>query len=555
MKNKGNRPSSADLRRLAEQRLREQKTEAVRLGTELDTLRLLHELQVHQVELEMQNEELIQARSEIEAGLERYTDLYDFAPVGYFTLGPDGTIGQVNIMGASLLGIDRSQLVRRGLGQFVAPDDSDRWNQYFASVLRSAEKQTCELTFTRADGSTFYARLESIRLDRPAQESPAGGKSPAISVAMSDVSERQQAEKAVRDSERLYRAIGESIDYGVWVCDPSGRNIYASESFLKLVGLTQEQCSKFGWGEVLHPDDAERTISEWKECVRTGGKWDVEHRFRGVDGQWHPILARGVPVQNERGDVICWAGINLDISRMKQAEDALQQATEELDRSNKDLAQFAYVVSHDLQEPLRQVTGFMKLLQDRYKGKLDDRADEYIRHAVDGASRMSNLIMDLLAYSRVHTGGRQPSAIACQVALDRALANLGTALYESNAGVTHDPLPTLVADETQIVQLFQNLIGNALKFRREGVAPKIHVGARQQEGQWLFSVKDNGIGISPDQHDRIFVIFQRLHGHEHYPGTGIGLAICKKIVDRHRGRIWVESKVGEGTTFYFAIKS
>jgi len=196
MKKKDISPPTAKLRRLAEQRLRKQKTEAARPGTKQDTQRLLHELQVQQIELEMQNEELVAARADVEAGLERYTDLYDFAPVGYFTLASDGTIDQANITGASLLGVPRSKLVRRGLGRFVAPEESGRWDQHFLSVLQSAEKQTCELTLRRADGSTFFARLESIRLDRPAPAATDGDSRAVIRVAMSDISERKQIDDA-----------------------------------------------------------------------------------------------------------------------------------------------------------------------------------------------------------------------------------------------------------------------------------------------------------------------------------------------------------------------
>ncbi len=319
------------------------------------------------------------------------------------------------------------------------------------------------------------------------------------------------------------------------------------------MGITQEQCSNFGWGNVLHPDDAERTIAAWKECVRTAGTWDIEHRFRGVDGQWHPILARGVPVKDETGKIICWAGINLDISRIKQAEEELRQTVEELARSNKDLEQFAYVASHDLQEPLRMVIGFLGLLRDRYQGKLDEKADRYITLAVDGANRMSQLIVDLLEYSRAGTRGLDLKPTSCAYALETAIVHLQSGIDEQRARITHDPLPTVVADAGQLTRLFQNLIGNALKFRRDDLPPEIHIGARRDGNCWVLSVKDNGIGIPQDQFVRIFGVFQRLHGREKYPGTGIGLAICKKILERHGGKIWVESELGLGTTLFFTI--
>ena len=230
----------------------------------------------------------------------------------------------------------------------------------------------------------------------------------------------------------------------------------------------------------------------------------------------------------------------------------LKKIVTELERSNTELQQFAYVASHDLQEPLRMVASYTQLLSRRYAGKLDEAADEFIAYAVDGATRMQRLINDLLAYSRVSTQGKEFERTDCEAVLKQALANLRMALRESNAEVTHDPLPTIMGDDTQLVQLFQNLIGNAIKFRGEEPA-SVHVGVERKESEWLFCVRDNGIGMDPQYADRIFVIFQRLHSKEEYPGTGIGLSVCKKVVERHGGRIWVESQPGEGSTFYFTM--
>jgi light-regulated signal transduction histidine kinase (bacteriophytochrome) len=252
-------------------------------------------------------------------------------------------------------------------------------------------------------------------------------------------------------------------------------------------------------------------------------------------------------------------GVARDITERKRAEQKLKQTMAELTRSNQELEQFAYVASHDLQEPLRMVASYVQLLARRYQGKLDPDADEFIAYAVDGATRMQALINDLLAYSRVGTRGKPFEPTDCETVLDQALANLQVAIEESGAAVTHDPLPTVIADATQLTQLFQNLIGNAVKFRGEQ-PPRIHISAHRQSAienresnEWTFSVQDNGIGIDPEYHDRIFMIFQRLHTREEYPGTGIGLAVCKKIVERHNGRIWVESQPGKGSTFYFTI--
>jgi PAS domain S-box-containing protein len=232
--------------------------------------------------------------------------------------------------------------------------------------------------------------------------------------------------------------------------------------------------------------------------------------------------------------------------------DELTLINVELARSNSELEQFAYVATHDLQEPLRAVASCVQLLQKRYEGKLDERADEFITHAVDGTKRMQTLINDLLAYSRISTHAKAFESTDCGQVLEEALANLAVAIGESNAEVTHSVLPTVSGDSTQLTQLFQNLIGNGLKFRGE-LPPKIHIGAALKKGEWFFSVADNGIGMEPQFFERVFQVFQRLHTRKKYQGTGIGLAICKKVVERHGGHIWIESEPGKGATFCFTI--
>jgi len=299
-----------------------------------------------------------------------------------------------------------------------------------------------------------------------------------------------------------------------------------------------------------HPHEIEDTI----ERIKRG---EEIHHFEATrmrkNGSLVQVSLTISPIKDAHGHIVAASTIARDISERIAADAKLLALMEELSRSNKELEQFAYIASHDLQEPLRMVASYTQLLSRRYKGKLDSDADEFIAFAVDGASRMQRLIQDLLAYSHVETKGHELTDVSSEDALEQALFNLRGAIEDSGALVTHGPLPAVLADETQLTQLFQNLIGNAIKYQNPGV-PRIHVSAvKDNEKSWIFSVQDNGLGIDPQYFEKIFGMFQRLHRREEFAGTGIGLAICKKIVERHGGNISVESKVGQGSTFRFAL--
>ena len=367
-----------------------------------------------------------------------------------------------------------------------------------------------------------------------------------------ELAERQRAQ------EMLYTVLN-TIPQRVFWKDRNSIYLGCNAGYARDVGLShpREIVGKSDF-ELRWPINAEQYRTEDRQVIADDAPLlnFEEHNIR-PDGseQWHRVSK--APLHGPDGAVIGVLGTYEDITQEKLAEAKLKSTLAELERSNEELQRFAYIVSHDLQEPLRMVASFVGLLKERYAGQLDADADEFIGFAVDGARRMQALINALLDYSRVATRGRPPQPTAAEAALDDALWNLGQAIEEAGAVVTHDPLPAVLADPTQLMQLFQNLVGNAIKFRGEQPS-RVHISARptlaaDQRTVWEFSVRDNGIGIDPKDHQRIFDVFQRLHTRQEYPGAGIGLAICKRIVERHGGRIWVESESGRGATFYFTL--
>lgn len=381
-----------------------------------------------------------------------------------------------------------------------------------------------------------------------------------------EVEERARNVAELRERESRFRAVFETATDAILTIDERGNIESANAAALQMFGYSSDQIIGHNVKKLM-PEPFRSEHDQYLANYRSTGRRRIIGIGREVSGRRYddsvfPIeLAIG---EANLGDRRIFTGIIRDVTKRKSDEEALRTAhdelerrveerTEELERSNRDLEQFAYVASHDLQEPLRMVASYMQLLERRYKDRLDADAAEFIQFAVDGTVRMKLLIGDLLAYSRVGSKGKAPEPTDCETVFEHAVANLAAAIAESNARVTHDPLPTVMADESQLVQLLQNLIGNAVKYRATDRTPEIHVSAQRRNDEWLFAVRDNGIGIESQYADRIFVIFQRLHARNEYSGTGIGLAVCKRIVERHDGKIWMESEPENGATFYFTI--
>ncbi|HVS54587.1 MAG TPA: PAS domain-containing protein [Opitutaceae bacterium] len=371
-----------------------------------------------------------------------------------------------------------------------------------------------------------------------------------------DITATKEAEEKLTEERNLLRTIIDQLPSRLYVKDTASRFVLNNQAHLETLGAkSQEEVAGRTTLDFFPGERGRQALADDRRVLETGTAIHNEERsdFGSADGAVHWSLITKVPFYDSHGQLAGLVGISHDITERKRQEQAAKRNAEELARSNAELEQFAYVASHDLQEPLRAVASCVQLLKKRYGDQLDARADEFIAHAVDGTKRMQALITDLLAYSRVGTHTHPFAPAECGAVLDEALANLAVAMQESGAVIKRDGLPELVADASQLTQLFQNLIGNAIKFRAEGRAPEIAVSARREGAEWWFAVADNGIGIEPQYYERVFRVFQRLHTRSRYPGTGIGLAICKKIVERHGGRIWIESQPGAGTTFFFTL--
>jgi PAS domain S-box-containing protein len=370
-----------------------------------------------------------------------------------------------------------------------------------------------------------------------------------------DITERKRAKEELRAKEYLLSESQSIAHVGSWEWTVQGGAIAMSwtPEMYRLFGVSLDTfvLSPETFVNSLHPDDRAAMQAWMSACLGGLEPPDLEFRVCLPDGSVRYLNGRGHLVQ-QGAENSRMVGVAQDITERKRAQEALLLRTEELKRSNTELEQFAYVASHDLQEPLRMVSSYVQLLARRYQGKLDADADEFIAFAVDGAKRMQHLINDLLAFSRVTTKGHEFKPVEAEAALKQALANLKAAIEESQANVISDPLPVVKADSGQLTQLFQNLVGNAIKFRSKE-PPGVRVSVERRATEWEFSVQDDGIGIEPQHLERIFVIFQRLHTVADYPGTGIGLAICKKIAERHGGRLWVTSEPGVGSAFHFTI--
>ena len=486
-----------------------------------------------------------QAEQNLRESEARFRFLLESAPVAAVIADMEGKINIINSKTEQIFGYSRDELVGQPIG-LLMPEryrqgHSEHISKYFSEPKTRMMGNDLEISGLRKDGSEIP--LE-VRLSFVQSKEGILGMS-----FISDISERKRANEALKLEKAFSDQVINSIPGIFYVFDETGRFIRWNDNFSKISEYSDDEIAQMHPTQFFRGADQDHIAARIQKVFEEGIA-DAEAAFTTKSGRGLPHYFTGLRTIIDDKPLLIGTGV--DITERKQAEEALQKAVIELERSNVELEQFAYIASHDLQEPLRAVAGMVQLLQQRYQGKLDERADEYIHLTVEAATRMQKLIDDLLAYSRVDRRGSQFVQIEMDKILKSALANLSTTIRESEAVVTHDPLPTLVADPAQLTRVFQNLIGNGIKFRGER-PPEVHIGAQELDKAWRFEVRDNGIGIEPQYHERIFLIFQRLHGRSEYPGTGIGLSLCQKIVENHGGRIWIEFEAGQGSRFYFTI--
>jgi PAS domain S-box-containing protein len=482
----------------------------------------------------------ITERNRTEKELELQARLLDSTADSIFVYDFDGHFVYVNENAYKSRGYSKDELMALNCRDLNSPEYAKSFDLKMTE-LQEKEQITFESVHVRKDGPTMPVEVYARAIE-------SGGRKLVLDVTR-DITKRKSLEEELRVASLYTRSLIEASLDPLVTINPEGKITDVNETTVEVTGISREELIGTDFSDYF--TEPAKARHGYQIVFEKGIVVDYPLTIRHTSGELTDVLYNASVYKDEAGNVLGVFAAARDVTERKRAEKALKKTLADLERSNAELERFAYVASHDLQEPLRMVSSYAQLLEKRYKDKLDADAHDFIGYAVDGAKRMQNLINDLLTYSRVGTRSKPFEPTDCEEVFAAAIANLDVAIKENKAKVTHDPLPTVMADEGQLVQVFQNLISNGIKFHGKK-PPHVHISAQAHHNDWVFSVKDNGIGIDPQYFDRIFIIFQRLHG-EGYPGTGIGLAVAKKIVNRHDGRMWIESQHGKGSTFYFTI--
>jgi PAS domain S-box-containing protein len=482
------------------------------------------------------------------AELHNLRNLIQHAPAAVALLhGPEHVFELVNAEYLRVTGRTENQMIGKPVREALPEITSQAFPELLDRVYKTSEPYVGSEVLARLD-IRGNGRLEDRYFNFVYQPwKDIHGRTEGVFVHAVDISEQVLARQRLAQSEARFREVAEVGPQFIWVCGPNGEVEYVNSRWTEYSGIEFRAIADYDRIILaVHPDDRAQMASRWQHCVAEGLAFEAEARLRRKDGAFRWFVIRSVPVKDVDGRVVRWFGASTDIDEQKRIE-------AELRRVNQDLEQFAYSASHDLQEPLRSIKIYGELLTTRFGARLDGQASEFLEYLRSGASRMEMLVRDLLTYTQVGKLNAPAESVDTNIILHSTLSDLSQAIAESGATVTYGELPSLRVHSTHIHQLFQNLISNAIKYRRPGCPPVVDVGAQKQEGYWTFSVRDNGIGIEDEYKEHVFALFKRLHTNDEYSGTGIGLAVCQRIVERYQGRIWVESEPGRGSTFKFAI--
>lgn len=454
----------------------------------------------------------------------------------------NGVVTSWNKSAQRLFGYTAEEAIGQSIATLLIPDDRQEEETDILARLRRGERvDHFETVRRRKDGTLLDISL-TISPVRDAE-----GRIIGASKIARDITERKRIRSELFESEARFRQLADTMPQMVWTARPDGYVDYYNERWYDFTGAQRDTFGDASWHAFFHPEDLQRTRDSWQAAVRSTGSYSAEYRlWDGRENRWRWFVGRAVPVRDASGKIAKWFGTSTDIDEQKRVEDDLR-------RANTDLEQFAFSASHDLQEPLRTVKIYTELLMRRYADKIDRDALNLLQFVCSGATRMEALVSDLLTYTQVTKLQKSTEMADAKAALEAALANLSTAIADARAQVSSGPLPSLRMHATHLQQLFQNLISNAIKYRSPERSPVVNIAAERRNECWLFTVSDNGIGIEPEYRESIFGLFKRLHTADQYSGTGIGLALCQRIVERYDGRIWVESEPGQGSAFHFLL--
>ncbi len=524
---------------------------------DLMTMRRLNE-ELSRVNTELQNE--INERKQAELVLRRQVMTLEHMFDAAIITNSEGIIIDWNPAAERLFGYTKEEALGKSPDLVHRQEDIPELQNHILQEINVNNYWSGVVAFVRKDGREGFLEISVVPLR------DADGKILLTIGVNRDITERMKAEMELTHERYLMRKLMENMPDSIYFKDLESRFIAVSNAGVRRCGFRDpsEMIGKTDF-DLFVPENAQLFYEEEQKIINTGESI-IGHTEEEIwyDGRRRWVLTTKMPLKNEKDEIIGTFGISTDITESVLTNAELEKKTAELARSNRELEHFAYIASHDLQEPLRKIRGFIELLQSRYKESLDERGQEYIDRTVDAATRMQSMVTNLLEYSRIGTKEMIKTRTDFESVLQVVLSDLEVAMQDADAIVTHDPLPTLMVNAPFMLHLFQNLISNAIKFRREKPV-KIHVSALKQKTrslnkgttgsdfEWLFAVQDNGIGIKAENYEKIFGLFERLHGRSEYPGAGIGLAMCKKIVERHGGRIWLESRPGQGTVFYFTL--